>query len=78
MYMFLFGLAVQMNFWFPDHGIDLNNPVQEEDHYQHHSEAPTDRVEVRDSYRHKEGPIFKQESRFDPIHSWGPKNTMDM
>jgi len=33
---------------------------------------------VRDSYRHKGAPIFKQESRFDPIHSWGPKKTLDM
>lgn len=33
---------------------------------------------VRDSYRHKGALILKQESRFDPIHSWGPKKTLDM
>jgi cobalamin biosynthesis protein CobT len=45
MYMFLFGLAVQMNFWFPDHGIDLNNPVQEEEHDQQQSEEHANRGE---------------------------------
>jgi hypothetical protein len=29
-----------MDFWFPNAGIDLNNPVQEEEHYQQQSEEP--------------------------------------
>ncbi|KAH0446427.1 hypothetical protein IEQ34_024743 [Dendrobium chrysotoxum] len=29
-------------------------------------------------FQTKRGLLSKQESRFDPIHSWGPKKTLDM